>query len=406
MRLMGRRVPRIVPIVVFVAFVFAACSSSATQAPAAAPSAAPAASAAAPSAAPAASAAAPSAAPAASAAAASAAPAASAAAASAAPITAALKFAQPCASGGKPVRIAVFVNATANTFYQANVQAAQDTAKLCGATISKVFDGNYTASTMFAQLQDAVASGQYDAFVISPGDGGVVTPVIKTAIAKGIKVACMLIDCGPNLAATQNQIPGMITTVGYSFAENGAYIGDAAGQACLKINPCKVVYLIGRLDAPPEQLRTKGFEQELKLKYPNAQIVAEQAGNEDTGVSRTVMTNILQAHPDVNVVASAGDQMTLGAQQAVDAAGLTGKVALIGDGAAQAGVSAVAAGTWFATVANLPYTEGVIATTAVIAAVRGLAPPYPTWVDELQYSPVGTVIYQSNAAQFTAEWKG
>ena len=103
--------------------------------------------------------------------------------------------------------------------------------------------------------------------------------------------------------------------------------------------------------------RTNAINAYLK-KFPNIKVVAEQEGKYLANTGRTAMQNMLQAHPDVNVAGSSGDQMTAGMEQAVKSAGLTGKVELIGNGASIPGVAAVRAGRWYATVANLPYTEG------------------------------------------------
>lgn len=308
-------------------------------------------------------------------------------------------------SGPKPVKIAVFLASAANTYNEAELNGVQAAANKLHATVAKVFDGNFSTPTQVAQLQDAITSGQYQAFVIDANDGSSIVPEVKSAIKHGIKVAGMLAPIGTNPAATVNQIPGMTTEVSYSVAQNGANLGKAVIQACGNLNPCNVVYMPGLLTLPLERIRTDGFNNEVKS-HTNIKVVSEQEGQYLAGTARTVMQNILQAHPNVNVYASSGDQMTAGAEQAVDSAGLKGKVKLIGNGASAPGVAAVQAGNWFATVVNLPFTEGQIAGTAVIKAVRGQPTGYPTWVNEIQYSSVGPIVDQQNAANFKAQWKG
>ena len=107
---------------------------------------------------------------------------------------------------------------------------------------------------------------------------------------------------------------------------------------------------------------------------------------------------MLQAHPDINVFSTSGDQMMLGAQQAVKDAGLTGKVLLIGNGTSKQGYAEIKAGTWFADYADIPYTEGQLSGQIAINAVRGIPvltsvnnddqrPPFP---------PDGPIITKEN----------
>ena len=141
-------------------------------------------------------------------------------------------------------------------------------------------------------------------------------------------------------------------------------------MACAKLNPCNVVYEPGDNTLPAEVVRTGAFNAYLK-KHPNIKVLAEQQGQYLAGPGRAAMQNMLEAHPDINVAASSGDQMTAGMAQAVKAAGDSGKVKLIGNGASVPGVAAVKAGQWYATVANVPYTEGYLAAEYAIEAAKG-----------------------------------
>ena len=143
------------------------------------------------------------------------------------------------------------------------------------------------------------------------------------------------------------------------MAENGTDIAKAVVMACGSLNPCNVVYEPGLLSFSTETYRTNAFNAYLK-KYPAIKVLAEQQGQYLAGPGRAAMQNMLQAHPNINVAASSGDQMTAGMAEAVKSAGDTGKVKLIGNGASTPGVAAVAAGQWFATIANVPYTEGYL----------------------------------------------
>ena len=78
------------------------------------------------------------------------------------------------------------------------------------------------------------------------------------------------------------------------------------------------------------------------------------------GPSENVAKNLLVAHPKLNVILSTGDQMTHGAQLAVQAEGLSGKVKLIGLGASTYAISAIRSGTWYGSVVTLPLASGAL----------------------------------------------
>ena len=96
-----------------------------------------------------------------------------------------------------------------------------------------------TPASSPAQVEDAITSKQYDAFVILPQAGNVIVPQVKDAIKAGIKVVCLLSPCGSNQQSNARQIPGYVTTVGYQFAENGTDIAKAIVAACGSLIPAR-----------------------------------------------------------------------------------------------------------------------------------------------------------------------
>lgn len=310
-------------------------------------------------------------------------------------------------SAKKTVRIAVLLGSTENTYDQADLVGIKAAAAKFGGKVVKVFGANFDANTQATQVEDAITAQKYDAFVIEPAAGNVIVPQVKKAIKAGIKVVCLLSPCGADSESKARQIPGYVTTVGLSFKESGIWIAKGIVAACGKTSPCNVAYEPGNLAFPPEAVRTKGMTTYLK-KYPQIKVVAQQEGKYAANSGRGAMQNMLQAHPEINVAASSGDQMTVGMEQAVKSAGLTGKVRLLGNGASTPGVAAVAAGRWFATIANLPYTEGFLGAKFAIQAANGTPlSKIPPFIDEAKYSPVGTLlITKANASKFKAQWAG
>src|SRR5229473_1245809 len=91
------------------------------------------------------------------------------------------------ASTSKVKKIAFFGFSAANSFAQATWAGVQESANKAGVE-AKFFDPNFDSTKQVAQIQDATASGQYQAFVVQANDGNAVVPPIQDAIKAGIKV--------------------------------------------------------------------------------------------------------------------------------------------------------------------------------------------------------------------------
>ena len=260
------------------------------------------------------------------------------------------------------------------------------------------------SSRQLTQVQDAITSRRFDAFVIAAVDGNALVPQIENAIAAGIRVACISAPCGPDLTSLEPQVEGLSVHVGHSFVTSGRQIGEQIVRACGSRNPCRAVYLPGLFSYPADRIRTDALHTTLR-RHQAIEIVAEQEGKYAAETARAALQNILQAHRDVDVVATTGDQMAFGMEQAIKAAGLQGKVKIIGNGASAVGVSAVKAGRWHATVVLLPRTEGRVATEYVVRAARG-ATGLPTSVDVERLSPIGPVATKATVDSFKPEWRG
>ncbi len=116
--------------------------------------------------------------------------------------------------------------------------------------------------------------------------------------------------------------------------------------------------------------RVDGFKQELKAKYPNIQIVADQADGSDSAKALSITQNILSAHPDIKGVYAANQQGGEGAAQALSAASLGGKVHLISFDASDPLVSDLQKGTADALVVQNPFKMGYDSLKAMVAQIR------------------------------------
>lgn len=304
------------------------------------------------------------------------------------------------------VKIAAFVLATANAYVQQNIAGIEAAAKAAGNVDVTIYDGAFDGAKQLGQIQDAVASGGFKGMVVFPNSGVAVVPGVAEAAAAGIPVVAAYAPIGPDSNKAEPQVEGVIGTVWHPNQQDGQALGEMAVEACKEqhagATPCKVAYISGGNAILFEQIKLEEYKKVIAAADVPIELVAQQEGNFVIGDARTATENILQAHPDINVISTSADQMTLGAQQAVQDAGLSG-VSLLGDGASLEGVAAVKEGKWFGTAVFLPVDEGRLATEMLINKINGKDPENAV-INVRDHSPIGSVFTAKTEGDFTAQW--
>jgi ribose transport system substrate-binding protein len=285
----------------------------------------------------------------------------------------------------KVTNIAFFGFAAANSFAQATWKGIQQAAKASHVK-TKFFDPNFDSGMQVSQIQDAITSHKYQAFIIQANDGNAVVPVVKQAIKAHIKVVGEFTPIGPRYDTIKPQVPGLIF-VGEAPTWNGTSLGKLGVKACGTKNPCRVAYLEGFKSLPLDNARTAAVHKVLNA-AKNVDLVASVEGGYTQASGLKAAQDVLQAHPDVDVMIGSA-QAIEGAQQAVKGAGKLGKIKLIGNGGSCQAVAAVRAGTWFATYVIAERSSGAKATRLAIAAGNGKKVPSSFDTRKLQ-NPIGT----------------
>ncbi|MDP4085813.1 MAG: substrate-binding domain-containing protein [Bacillota bacterium] len=183
----------------------------------------------------------------------------------------------------------------------------------------------------------------------------ILDPVDSNAIVTSIKLANK--NHIPVFAFDRKPTGGDLETfLGYDAIKAGQVAADALAKVLNEKG--KVIEIQGIMGTNVAQDRSKGFEEEI-AKFPNIQVVAKQPANFDRAQALNVMTNLIQAHPDVNGVYAANDEMAMGVVSALKARGLTGKVLVVGNDGIKDALDAITAGTLAATNAESPFYEGM-----------------------------------------------
>lgn len=307
------------------------------------------------------------------------------------------------AGGAKKIRIGVFLASAANTYWTAELEGVRDVAKKYGNVEITVFDAQFNTNKQVNQLRDALVSKRFDAWFIGPNDGGPLTPTIRSAIKQGVKVACTLVPCGPDIRKTTIQIPGQIAQIGVGFYENGQQLGLLTKEACVGKNPCEVFWLPGLPELPLEKARTDGLNSILKT-AKNIKVVAIQPGGYLAAPALEATQNVLQANPDVDVIVSSGDQMINGALRAAQLAGKDKQIKFFGNGCTFEAKRDILAGKVYGCAVYLPRTEARMATDLLIRAVQGFNVGSRS-IDPLTLSPIGPIGRRANISKFTPEFR-
>jgi ribose transport system substrate-binding protein len=318
--------------------------------------------------------------------------------------TVAVTLASTAAAGGaKKIRIGVFLASAANTYWTAELEGVRDAAKKYGNVEVTVFDAQFNTNKQVNQLRDALVSKRFDAWFVGPNDGGPLTPTIRSAIKQGVKVACTLVPCGPDIRKTTIQIPGQTAQIGVGFYENGQQLGLLTKEACVGKNPCEVFWLPGLPELPLEKARTDGLNSIIKADK-NIKIVAIQPGGYLAAPALEATQNVLQANPGVDVIVSSGDQMINGALRAAQLAGKDKQIKFFGNGCTFEAKRDILAGKVYGCAVYLPRTEGRMATDLLIRAVQGFSVGSRS-IDPLTLSPIGPIGRRSNISKFKPEFR-
>jgi ABC-type sugar transport system substrate-binding protein len=183
-------------------------------------------------------------------------------------------------------------------------------------------------------------SQNFTAIIVSAVDDGMLVPVFQSAAQKGIPI----IEFNMPLELTQNDY--FVSNVGNSAYQAGYSMGK-----WLKDNYqgdfAKIAVIEG-LPGLHTDLRLDSFKDAI-AGDPRFQIVASQPADWSRDKAASVTENILTAHPDVKVIYTLYDDMSLGAIAVIKSRGLSG-ITVMGYDMTPEGLEAIKSGDQAASV--------------------------------------------------------
>jgi ribose transport system substrate-binding protein len=230
---------------------------------------------------------------------------------------------------------------------------------------TSVVSGDKDVAKQSNQIKDFIVK-KVDAIVLSPCDSKSIVPVIQEANAAGIPVFTVDIPCHePGV-----KIVTQIATDNYGGGKEAAQaMIDALGEAGGKIA------ILHFKQAESCQLRVKGFREVIDAHNAEGKskidIVAEleSGGAKDEGYKATEDT--LQANPGLRGIFAINDPAALGARAALEKAGKTDQVVIVGFDGQPEGKQAIKEGKIYADPIQFPDQMGVQIVDAIIKNSKG-----------------------------------
>jgi ribose transport system substrate-binding protein len=237
--------------------------------------------------------------------------------------TASLLASVAIAAQDKP-RVGLVMKSLANEFFKNMTEGALAHEKKRGdfelKAVGMQSETDFDAQT--AAVENFVTQ-KYDVIVIAPADSRAMVAPVARAIKAGITVVNF--DVALDTAAMKKA--GIeLAFVGPDNRAGAKLAGDELARALGA--GAKVVIIEGNPGADNALQRKLGFEDAAKA--GKLDIVASQTAHWETEEANAVFTNILTAHPDIKGVMVANDSMALGVAKAIEAAGKSGQIKVVG----------------------------------------------------------------------------
>jgi ribose transport system substrate-binding protein len=266
----------------------------------------------------------------------------------------------PAGKAGKTIGVSI-QNREAQ-FYQDMETGMKAEAAKYGYAVN-VVDANRDNAKQQEQVEDFI-SQRVDAIVLTPYDSQAIGSAIAEANKAGIPVFTA------DIASTSK----LGTVVSHVASDNVQGGGEAGLLICASVKSGPVA-VVDEPEVTSVQDRVKGFKAALAAHCPGVTVVADvdAGGQRDTAAND--VSDILQSHRDLKGIFGINDDSALGAVTAIKAAGLGGKIAVVGYDATPEGQTAIKAGDMYGDAIQYPQQIGSKTIDVIHDYFGGKKPP-------------------------------
>lgn len=208
---------------------------------------------------------------------------------------------------------------------------------------------------------ETMLQNEYTALLVSPQTDTNLCPAVEKAEASGV----------PVLNVNDAVLTGALQWVGPNQIQNGI----SAAEFVIENVPAgsKVAVIEGQAGVYAAGQRTAGFTD--TATEGGLDVVASVPGDWDITKAQDAAATIIQQHPDIAAFYANNDTMALGIAEAVKAAGLKGKVLVIGTDGIEDAYAAIRSGDLTATVDSYPYLTGQVSVDVALRILGGQSVP-------------------------------
>ncbi|MGD8414961.1 MAG: substrate-binding domain-containing protein, partial [Candidatus Latescibacterota bacterium] len=243
-------------------------------------------------------------------------------------------------------------------FYQ-DLEAGLDEAAAEAGFELLVTAGEFDVARQKDQVNDFIVKG-VNAIVLSPCDSKSIGTAVKAANDAGIPVFTADIACLAEGVEVVSHVASDNVAGGRLAARAMAEALDGAGEVAIIDHP-EVESVIQRV---------KGFEHEL-VRWQGLEVVSKLSGHGVKDHAFRTAEDMLQGYPELDGIFGINDDSALGALAAVEKAGRTGSVVIIGFDAVPEAREAIREGKIYADVIQRPREIGRRTIEAVQTYIAG-----------------------------------
>lgn len=267
-------------------------------------------------------------------------------------------------------KIALVMKSLANEFFSTMAEGAKKHQADNAGRYDLIVNGikNETDLAEQVNLVEQMIAQQVNAIVIAPADSKALVTVLKRATQAGV----LVVNIDNKLDAEVLKQAGL--QVPFVGPDNHAGARKVGEELAKHLKPGdKVAIIEGIPTAFNGQQRRLGFEDAMKATGVN--IVSVQSGRWEMETANNVAAAMLNEHADLKAILCANDNMALGAVSAIQAAGRTGKVLVVGFDSISAMRPLLEKGQVVATADQHGDKLAVFGIEAALKILKGEAPP-------------------------------
>lgn len=214
----------------------------------------------------------------------------------------------------KKIKIGVCLGKFSDKFWTYSLNEMRNYSKSLDNVEVLYADAKWDSTVQLSQIENFI-SQKVDVLVVAPGDSNDSKQITDKANAAKIPIISL-----NDPFATQDDAACFI---GADLNQQGTLEMEYLAK---KMNyKGNVAIMLGKMDAELKRLRTEAYH-EVIAKYPDMEIVVEQAADWDRIRGMALMQTWLESGKKIDVVVCNNDEMAIGASKAIEAVGKLGKI--------------------------------------------------------------------------------